>query len=81
MMSLANFDISTQKAAFFDDTEGRVLEHRFGNIVLFNIYFPNGQKDDERLAYKMDFYEKFLAYCKELVKSGKEVISLSLIHI
>ena len=42
VMSLANFDISTQKAAFFDDTEGRVLEHRFNDIVLFNIYFPKG---------------------------------------
>ena len=74
VMSLAKFDVQTQKAAFFDDTEGRVLEHRFDDIVLFNIYFPNGQKDDERLAFKMDFYEKFLTYCKELVKSGKEVI-------
>ena len=74
VMSLAKFSSVTQKAAFFDDDEGRVLEHRFGNVVLFNIYFPNGQKDDARLAYKMDFYAKFLAYADELVKQGKDVI-------
>ena len=74
VMSLAKFSSATQKAAFFNDDEGRVLEHRFGNVVLFNIYFPNGQKDDARLAYKMDFYAKFLAYADELVKQGKDVI-------
>ena len=42
--------------------------------MLFNIYFPNGQSGDERLAYKMDFYAKFLAHIKKLVKSGKSVI-------
>ncbi|QCD53403.1 exodeoxyribonuclease III [Campylobacter sp. RM16192] len=74
VMSLSKFPVATLKSQFFNDDEGRVLEHRFGNIVLFNIYFPNGQKDDERLAYKMDFYAKFLAYCNELVREGKDVI-------
>lgn len=74
VMSLAKFDLSTLKSQFNDDDEGRVLEHRFGDVVLFNIYFPNGQKDDERLAYKMNFYDKFLAYAKELMDSGKQVI-------
>lgn len=74
VMSLFNFDCTTQKANFFDDNEGRVLEHRFGDICLFNIYFPNGQKDDERLKFKLEFYEKFLAYICDLVKSGKKII-------
>lgn len=74
VMSLSKIPTSTQKAIFFDDDEGRVLEHRFGNIVLFNIYFPNGQKDSERLAYKMDFYDKFLVYINDLVKQGRDVI-------
>ena len=51
-----------------------ILEHRFDNIHLFNIYFPNGQQGDERLGYKMDFYDKFLAYIKSLVSEGKGVI-------
>ena len=74
VMSLAKFSCATQKAVFFNDNEGRVLEHRFGNVALFNIYFPNGQKDETRLAYKMDFYAKFLAYIEELVKQGRDVI-------
>ncbi|MGG7048979.1 MULTISPECIES: exodeoxyribonuclease III [unclassified Campylobacter] len=74
VMSLSKFDMHTQKSAFFNDIEGRVLEHRFGNVVLFNIYFPNGQKDDERLEYKMKFYENFLKYINELTASGKDVI-------
>lgn len=59
VMSLCNFDSEVKKCEFFDDEEGRVLEHRFKNIALFNIYFPNGQKDEERLSFKMKFYAKF----------------------
>ncbi|MCR4942431.1 MAG: exodeoxyribonuclease III [Campylobacter sp.] len=72
--SLANFQTSVAKSLFFPDDEGRVLEHRFGDIVLFNIYFPNGQKDEQRLAYKLDFYKKFLAYIDELQNLGLSVI-------
>ncbi|MBN7288063.1 MULTISPECIES: exodeoxyribonuclease III [Campylobacter] len=74
VMSLSKFNTATQKSLFFNDDEGRVLEHRFGNVALFNIYFPNGQKDDARLAYKMDFYAKFLAYIDALVAQGLDVI-------
>ena len=28
----------------FDD-EGRVIVHRYGDFQLYNIYFPNGQRD------------------------------------
>lgn len=74
VMSFCNFECSADKALFFDDDEGRVLEHRWNDIVLFNIYFPNGQGGAERLAYKMDFYDKFLVYLKELLKQGKKII-------
>lgn len=74
VMSLAKFESASLKSQFFDDDEGRVLEHRFGDIVLFNIYFPNGQSGDDRLSRKMEFYDKFLAYINELTKQGKGVI-------
>lgn len=45
----------------FDD-EGRILEIVYKDFRLYNIYFPNGQKDDERLAYKLDFYQEFFDY-------------------
>ena len=54
--------------------EGRIIETHYGDIVLFNIYFPNGQKDEERLAYKMKFYDDFLAYCEQLKEEGKSII-------
>ena len=39
----------------FDD-EGRVLVTRHGDVLVYNIYFPNGGGGPERLAYKRDFY-------------------------
>lgn len=54
--------------------EGRIIEHHYGNIVLFNVYFPNGQKDEERLTYKLSFYDKFLQHCENLRKEGKSII-------
>ncbi|NLY04302.1 MAG: exodeoxyribonuclease III [Campylobacter sp.] len=74
VMSLVNFDTITSKCLFCDDNEGRVLEHRFKDIVLFNIYFPNGQKDDERLIYKMNFYSKFLNYINLLKSQDLNII-------
>ena len=29
---------------------------RFDTFTLFNIYFPNGKRSEERLKYKMAFY-------------------------
>ena len=44
------------------DEEGRILELDLGDFIFFNIYFPNGQMSEERLQYKLDFYEKFFEY-------------------
>jgi len=54
--------------------EGRIIEHRYGDICIFGIYFPNGQKDEERLAHKMKFYDDFLEYCDALRDEGKSII-------
>ena len=54
--------------------EGRIIQTTYDDIVLFNIYFPNGQKDDERLEYKMKFYDDLLNYCEELREEGKSII-------
>ncbi|MDD3835742.1 MAG: exodeoxyribonuclease III [Sulfurimonas sp.] len=54
--------------------EGRIVETHYEDIVLFNVYFPNGQRDEERLAYKMKFYDDFLDYCEKLKEDGKSVI-------
>ncbi|MEA2072716.1 MAG: exodeoxyribonuclease III [Campylobacterota bacterium] len=54
--------------------EGRIVETHYDDIVLFNIYFPNGQKNEERLEYKMKFYDDLLEYCEKLREEGKSII-------
>ena len=56
------------------DTEGRILCAEFDEFFLYGIYFPNGQSGDERLQYKLDFYEQFLKDAEQKRKSGKGVI-------
>ena len=40
--------------------EGRMIKAHFNDFVLYNIYFPNGTSGEERLQFKMDFYDNFL---------------------
>jgi len=56
------------------DSEGRTLIADFGDFVLYNIYFPNGKASDERLAYKMEFYDAFLEHANTLRSRGKKII-------
>ncbi|MFA5880199.1 MAG: exodeoxyribonuclease III [Candidatus Margulisiibacteriota bacterium] len=56
------------------DVEGRVIQLDYPDFTLFNVYFPNGQKDEDRLQYKLDFYQDFFDYCEDLRKSGKNII-------
>ncbi|CAA6801087.1 MAG: Exodeoxyribonuclease III (EC [uncultured Sulfurovum sp.] len=54
--------------------EGRINEYHFDNIAYFNVYFPNGQRNEERLEYKMEFYERFLKHINALKAAGKSII-------
>ena len=56
------------------DAEGRVIQTRFEDFVLFNIYFPNGQRDHERLTFKLDFYAHLLNLCDEMHAAGENII-------
>jgi|TARA_B100001996_G_scaffold12559_1_gene10529 exodeoxyribonuclease-3 len=56
------------------DKEGRVLITEFDDFLLYNIYFPNGQKDEHRLQYKLDFYDDLLEILNEQVASGVNVL-------
>jgi len=57
------------------DSEGRIILQEFEKFYLYNIYFPNGQRDQERLDYKMAFYDAYLEKAESLRKSGKAVIT------
>ena len=56
------------------DNEGRVIQIEFGQLLLLGVYFPNGQKDDSRLNYKLRFYDALFSYCDEMRSMGKHVI-------
>ena len=56
------------------DGEGRVLVSAYEDFVLFNIYFPNGQKDEQRLKFKLGFYEAFLGVVDRCRSQGEDRI-------
>jgi exodeoxyribonuclease-3 len=56
------------------DSEGRIIEMDLGDIVFFTIYFPNGQMSEERLQYKLDFYDAFFAYADGLRDKGRSLV-------
>lgn len=56
------------------NAEGRILVTEFEEFTLLNIYFPNGQMNEERLQYKLEFYDAILEYCNKLVRSGKKLV-------
>ncbi len=56
------------------DGEGRIIEMDFGDFIFFNIYFPNGQMSDERLKYKLDFYNDFFSYAEKYKERGRSLV-------
>ena len=56
------------------DCEGRVVMTEFKHFTLFNVYFPNGKKDSDRLNYKLEFYDAFLAHLHKAKRKGKKII-------
>jgi exodeoxyribonuclease III len=56
------------------DNEGRVIQLSYDDFELFNIYFPNGGRELERVPYKLEFYSFLLNYCDDLHKKNKAVI-------
>ncbi len=56
------------------DKEGRIIIAEYDTFILLNIYFPNGQMNEERLEYKLEFYEAILAYCDHLKAQGHHII-------
>ncbi len=57
------------------DREGRVLVSRYPEFTLYNVYFPNGKRDQTRLDYKLRFYDAFLDILKrDLRKNGGKIV-------
>ncbi|MDR3222669.1 MAG: exodeoxyribonuclease III [Methanobrevibacter sp.] len=56
------------------DKEGRVLRCDYDNFILLNVYYPNGGMNDERLQYKLEFYDAFLTYTNNLRDQGNNLV-------
>ena len=56
------------------DVEGRALMTGYPGFKLFNVYFPNGKRSQERLDYKLRFYAAFLEYCDALRARGERLV-------
>lgn len=57
----------------FDD-EGRIVGAKYKDFTLINCYFPNGGQGEDRLKYKLEFYDAFLKFILKLRKAGEKVI-------
>ncbi|MFN2304899.1 MAG: exodeoxyribonuclease III, partial [Anaerolineales bacterium] len=56
------------------DSEGRVIQSKYENFYLYNIYFPNGGQDNRRVPFKLEFYEHLLNICDDLHQKGANII-------
>jgi len=56
------------------DNEGRVIRTRHPEFLLYNIYFPNGQRGQDRVDYKLRFYARLLEICDDLHSSGENIV-------
>lgn len=56
------------------DQEGRTLIYKFNDFSLYNVYFPNGKASQERLDYKMAFYQALLEHLQLKLKAQEKII-------
>ena len=59
------------------DSEGRLQRVRFGKLVIYNVYFPNGsgkERDNGRVPFKLDFYRHLFELLQRLRRSGARVL-------
>jgi exodeoxyribonuclease-3 len=56
------------------DVEGRVICTRHPGFMLYNIYFPNGQRGQDRVDFKLDFYARLLNTCDQLHAAGEQIV-------
>lgn len=57
----------------FDD-EGRTLIFEYDDFVLFNCYFPNGQRDHNRVPYKLEYCRALHLEAQKYLLQEKHVI-------
>ena len=56
------------------DEEGRVILTEHEDFFLFNVYFPNGRRDLDRLEYKIKFYSRLYKMMDEYGKKKPVIL-------
>jgi exodeoxyribonuclease-3 len=56
------------------DSEGRVVQTRYPGFTLINAYFPSGQRGQDRVEFKLQFYATLLEICDRHHKMGEQLI-------
>lgn len=56
------------------DREGRTIIARYPEFSLYTIYFPNGGASEDRLAFKLRFYDAFLNHIREQDAAGERIV-------
>lgn len=56
------------------NSEGRIVVAEYSDYFLWNVYFPNGQRGPDRVAYKLAFYDHCLRIWEEQRRTKAVVI-------
>lgn len=54
--------------------EGRTIQFSLGQTLVLNFYVPNGNRNSDRLNYKLNFYKAMIDYLKTLLAKNHTVI-------
>lgn len=70
-------DVETSIGVKTMDREGRLQIARFGQLVVANVYFPNGSgpdRDHSRVPFKLRFYRRLFRVLDEAKEAGAPII-------
>jgi exodeoxyribonuclease-3 len=63
------------------DLEGRVIEVAFGSLSVLATYFPNGQKKNVRVPFKLQFMKAFFERIEGLRAAGRSVVFMGDLNV
>ncbi len=69
--------ISTSMDVAEFDREGRLQLARFGDLLVANVYFPNGSgkgRDNGRVPYKLAFYQRLFEMLQPALVAGDKIV-------
>lgn len=71
-------DLKVNKNSFCHEIDkeldGRIIEQQYNDLVILNIYIPNGKLNKKRLDIKLQFYADLFDYCEYLKTKGNSII-------